>query len=76
MAMEMPAISVLMPAASARANLRVLEVDVVDDLADRAAAPARSRPISREQHLESAAVAVVGELGLEHVEAQLAGSGR
>src|SRR5262245_5856823 len=53
-------------------ELRILEVDVVDDLADGC-----ERRIveagARQQHLEGAAVAVMGELTFEHVEAQLAG---
>src|SRR5512132_1580019 len=53
------------------AELAVLEVDVVDDLGDR-----RQRRIietgSGQEHLEAAAVALMGKLGLEHIEAQLA----
>src|SRR5207244_6764649 len=53
------------------AKLRVLAVDVVHDLADRAErGVAQSKP--PEQRLEGAAVAFVRVLGLEHVEAQLA----
>ena len=52
-------------------ELAVLEVDVVHDLADR-----RQRGIVAaallQQHLEGAAIALVGELGLEHVEPKLA----
>src|SRR3954467_3559791 len=51
------------------AEFVVLQVDVVDDLRDGA-----QRGILQcaalEQHLERALVALVGELGLEHVEAQ------
>jgi hypothetical protein len=57
------------------AVLVVLEIDVVDDLCDRA-----KRRIGQarmvDQDLEGAAVALVRELALEHVEAQLARSGR
>jgi hypothetical protein len=53
------------------AMLVILEIDVVDDLADR-----RQRRIGQtgvgDQHLEGAAVALVREFSLEHVEAQLA----
>src|SRR4051794_1697893 len=54
------------------AKLAVLEVDVVHDLGDR---PERGLAKARalEQHLEGAAVALVRELGLEHVEPELAG---
>jgi hypothetical protein len=50
----------------------VLEVDVVDDLGDLV----QGRIVQVEalhQHLEGAAIALVGVLRLEHVEAQLAG---
>src|SRR5215218_1658705 len=56
------------------AELGVLQVDVMHDLAD-----GRERPVVQAraglQHLEGAAVAVVGVLALVHVEAQLAGFG-
>src|SRR5207247_7187684 len=53
------------------AELRVLAIDVVHDLADRAQrGVAQSKP--PEQRLEGAAVPFVRVLGLEHVEAQLA----
>ena len=71
-AAQMPAISVLIPSASG-GELAVLEVDVVHDLGDRAERGS-PRP-TLEQHLEGAAVALVGELGLEHVEPELAGLG-
>ena len=55
-------------------ELAVLEVDVVHDLGDRAERGlAQARAL--EQHLEGAAVALVGELGLEHVEPSSPGSG-
>src|SRR5215467_10911929 len=53
------------------AELVVLEVNVVNDLGDGA----QRRILGRdaiEQHLEGALVALMCELGLEHVEAQLA----
>src|SRR5262249_2457171 len=53
------------------AELCVLEVDVVDDLGDGP----ESRVLeaeAREQHLERAAISFMRELGLEHVEAELA----
>mgnify|MGYP003344358249 CR=1 FL=1 len=53
----------------------VLEVDVVDDLADRGQGGVGKAGM-RHQHLEGAAVADMGELAFEHVEAQLAGLGR
>src|SRR5262249_50881022 len=53
--------------------LSVLEVDVVHHLRQRLK-PRRPEPEARDQDLEGAAVTDVGELGLEHVEAQLAGS--
>src|SRR6185369_16057091 len=52
------------------AELAVLQIDVVDDLGDRLEGGV-AKPAAREQHLEAAAIALVGELGLEHVEAQL-----
>ena len=57
------------------AELAVLEIDVVDDLGDpleRRVRPIQSTQRFAQQHLEGAAVALMGELGLEHVEAQLA----
>src|SRR5262245_2664277 len=53
------------------AELVVLEVDVVDDLADGAQRRVLERA-ALEQHLERALVALVRELGLVHVETQLA----
>ena len=53
------------------AVLAVLQVDVVDDLADRGQRRIVETGLGQ-QHLEGAAVAVVRELALEHVEAQLA----
>src|SRR5262249_31066806 len=53
------------------AELAVLEIDVMDDFRDGA----QRRVLQRaplHQHLERAFVALVRELGLEHVEAQLA----
>src|ERR1700751_1631478 len=53
------------------AELAVLEIDVMDDLGDGA----QRRVLQRaplQQHFERAFVALVRELGLEHVEAQLA----
>src|SRR5215472_18532700 len=53
------------------AELAVLEIDVMDDFRDGA----QRRILQRaplHQHLECAFVALVRELGLEHVEAQLA----
>src|SRR5262249_4045125 len=53
------------------AELAVLEIDVMDDFRDGA----QRRVLQRaplHQHFERAFVAVVGDLGLEHVEAQLA----
>src|SRR5215218_5532410 len=47
-------------------ELAVLEVDVVHDLGDRAQRRLAEAQ-AREQHLEGAAVALVGELGLVHV---------
>src|SRR5215472_1219266 len=52
-------------------ELAVLEIDVVDDLGDLAETRLLE-PAPRQQHLEAAAVALMGELGGEHVEAQLA----
>src|SRR5439155_18447641 len=56
-------------------ELRVLEVDVVDDLA-QAPKGGLFQTEMAEQHLERAEVPVVGELRLEHVETQLAGPRR
>src|SRR3954452_24468777 len=53
-------------------ELLVLEVDVVDDLADGAQRRVAEAGTAQED-LERAAVPLVGELGFEHVEAQLAG---
>src|SRR6266545_607580 len=53
------------------AVLRVLHVHVVDDLRD-GAERRLIEPEALDQHLERAEVALVGELRLEHVEAQLA----
>src|SRR5215813_5325554 len=53
------------------AELAVLEIDVVDDLRDGAQRRVL-QGAALQQHLERAFVALVGELGLEHVEAQLA----
>src|SRR4051794_16974678 len=53
-------------------ELLVLEVDVVHDLADGAQRRVAEAGTAQED-LERAAVALVGELGFEHVEAQLAG---
>src|SRR5215468_7584204 len=51
-------------------ELRVLEIDVVDHVPDRAERmPGQPEP--SEQDLEGAEVALVGEFGLEHVEPQL-----
>src|SRR5215510_9259574 len=53
------------------AELAVLEIDVMDDFRDGA----QRRVLQRaplQQHFERAFVALVRELGLEHVEAQLA----
>ena len=73
-AVAMPAIRVPMPAASARPNLPSLRsMSCTISAIGRSAGS--SRPCPGEQHLEGAAVALVGELGLEHVEAQLAGLG-
>ncbi len=50
------------------AEFAVLQIDVVDDLGDRS----KSRVVQLQmlkQHLEGAAIAFVGEIGLEHVEA-------
>src|ERR1700686_2794515 len=55
------------PAGLIPPKLAVFQVDIVDDLTDR-----RERRVGQaqpgQQHLERAAVALVGELGLEHVE--------
>src|SRR5260221_8537512 len=51
-------------------ELAVLEVDVVDDLGNRAQR-CILEAASIEQHLEGAFIAFVGEFRLEHVEAQL-----
>src|SRR5439155_10583636 len=53
-------------------ELRVLQVDVMDDRCDRAKRRVVEAQAS-EQHLERAEVTFMRELGLEHVEAQLAG---
>src|SRR4029453_5024657 len=53
------------------AELAVLEIDVMDDLGDGAQRRVLQRA-ALQQHLERAFVALVSELGLEHVEAQLA----
>src|SRR5262249_18583230 len=53
------------------AELTVLEIDVMDDLRDGAQRRVLQRA-TLQQHFESAFVALVGELGFEHVEAQLA----
>src|SRR5262249_6141928 len=53
------------------AELAGLEIDVMDDLRDGAQGWVLQRA-ALQQHLERAFVALVGELGLEHVEAQLA----
>ena len=50
------------------AELVVLQVDVVDDLSNGAQRGVVERG-ALEQHLECAFVALVGEFGLEHVEA-------
>ena len=63
-----------MPAVSGALELAVAHVDVVDHLADRGDAPIGDAEAPR-QHLERAAVPLVGVLGLEHVEAQLARRG-
>src|SRR6202022_5008434 len=52
------------------AELVVLEVDVVNDLGDRAQGGVLEAS-ALQQHFERALVAFVGELRLEHVEAQL-----
>src|SRR5262249_10841297 len=51
--------------------LAVLQVDVMNDLGDRTEG-AVLEPRSRDEDLEGALVTVVGELRLEHVEADLA----
>src|SRR5262249_16051802 len=53
------------------AELAVLEIDVMDDLRDGAQGRVLQRA-ALQQHFERAFVTLVGELGLEHVEAQLA----
>src|SRR5439155_6491796 len=53
------------------AELAVLEIDVMDDFRDGAQRRVFQRA-SLQQHFERAFVALVRELGLEHVEAQLA----
>src|ERR1700730_12560400 len=52
-------------------ELAVLQVYVVDDFGDRLERWLGQAGVA-EQHLEAAAVALMGEFGLEHVEAQLA----
>src|SRR4030088_1020379 len=52
-------------------ELAVLQVYVVDDFGDRLERWVGQAGVA-EQHLEAAAVALMGEFGLEHVEAQLA----
>ena len=53
-------------------EFRILEVDVVNDLADRGERRIVQTGLGQ-QDFERAAVALVGVLGLEHVETQLAG---
>ena len=53
------------------AEFVILQVDVVDDVRDGAQRGV-FRHAALQQHFECALVALVGELGLEHVEAQLA----
>ena len=69
----MPAIIRSNPAVSGRAELRLLEVDVVDDLGDRA-----ERGIGEaeagDEDLERDEVSFVGEFAVEHVESELAGA--
>src|SRR2546426_7875974 len=55
-------------------ELSVLQIDVVDDLCDRTQGGV-VYPEPGEQDLEGAEVALVRELGLEHVEAELASLG-
>src|SRR3954469_18947694 len=57
------------------AEFVILQVDVVDDFRDGAQRGVFWRA-ALQQHFECAFVALVGELGLEHVETQLAGVGR
>jgi hypothetical protein len=52
-------------------ELAILQVYVVDDFGDRLERWVGQAGMA-EQHLEAAAVALMGEFGLEHVEAQLA----
>src|SRR5882757_11465631 len=52
-------------------ELAVLQVYVVDDFGDRLERWVGQAGVA-EQHLEAAAVALMGEFGLEHVEAQFA----
>src|SRR5262249_61574821 len=55
-------------------ELAVLQIDVVHDLADRAQRRVLDRRIV-EQHLERAAVSLMRELRVIHVEADLAATG-
>src|SRR5262245_7089272 len=57
------------------AELVVVQIEVMDDLADRRQrGVAKAHPL--DEHLERATVADVRELGLEHVEAELAWLGQ
>src|SRR5262249_8368892 len=56
------------------AELAVFEIDVMDDLRDGAQRRVLQRA-ALQQHFERAFVALVGELGFEHVEAQFAFAG-
>src|SRR4029077_4293049 len=52
-------------------ELAVLQIDVVDDFGDRLERWVGQAGVAK-QYLEAAAVTLMGEFGLEHVEAQLA----
>ena len=70
----MPSIALRTPGGLVAAELAVAQIEVVDDLADGGERRVvESHPL--DEHLERAAVADVRELGLEHVEPQLAGLG-
>src|SRR5258706_3143192 len=56
-------------------ELGVLEIDLMNDLRDCGQRPIGD-PEAREKDFEGAGIAQVGELRLEHVEADLAGPGR
>ena len=70
-----PGDEVIQPYGFRVAELAVLQVDVVDDFSDLRQGPVPKREPAQ-QDLEGAPLTLVGEVGLEHVEAQLSRRGR